>query len=196
MLFTLCVALIQTQPVNDNDLRGFVMPPEGCAEPCWQGLQPGVTEIFDIMSTLHDHDWVSSVHHENFSKFSNGFVRWQWSSERPSFIHENDLNNLWYEESVIQDFSIQTHVSLGEMTLLLGKPDWTVTRRMGEGSMEINAWYDARRLMLVAIAPCSGTPLNIWHARSNITWMKELPPSERSRPPGGSAILNALATCR
>jgi hypothetical protein len=196
LLFTLCVAIIHAQPVNDDDLRAFVMPPAGCDQPCWQGLQPGVTDIFTIMSTLRQNAWVSSVHHENYTKFSNGFVRWQWSEFRPSFIHHTDLNNLWYSDSVAQDFRIFTHVSLGEMILLLGKPDWMITRRMNVGVVEISAWYGSRGLMVGAVASCSGGLLSVWHARSSVTWMHELPRSERSHPPGGSAVLGAVATCR
>lgn len=195
VLFTLCVAIIRAQPLNDTELRTFVLPPAGCADPCWQGLQPGITNIFDIMSTLHNNHWVTNVTHENYSKFSNGFVRWQWSSERPTFLEDNERSNLWYEDSVIEDFSIRTEVRLGDMLLLLGQPDWTITRRMDVGVVRISTWYPARSIMVEALARCSGSLLNVWYAKSDLTWMRELPPSERTNPPGGSAVLGAAALC-
>lgn len=193
-LFTLCVTLIHAQPVNDAALRTFVLPSPDCATPCWQGLEPGVTDIYNIMSTLNNHVWVSSVTHENYSKFSNGFVRWQWSDERPNFVL--DIGNLWYDESVIQDFSIRTDVRLGDMLLLLGQPDWTITRRMNSDVIHISTWYPARSLLVEAWAQCAGSRLNVWYAKSDLTWVNQLPTSEKSNPPGGSAVLGAVDLCR
>ena len=196
LLFMLCVTIIHAQPVNEDDLRTFVLPIDGCTEPCWQGLQPGVTNIFDIMATLRNNAWVSSITHENYSKFSNGFVRWEWSANRPAFVLDKEISSLWYSDSVAQDFSIRTEVNLGDMLLLLGEPNWTIARRIDASLLRISTWYPAQSMMVEALVQCSGSPLNVWYAKSDLTWLNELPSSERSHPAGGSAVLGAMAICR
>lgn len=191
-LFTLCVALIHTQPRQDDALRAFVLPPEGCAAPCWQGLQPGVTDIFGIMSTLKSNVWVSGVHHENYSKFSDGFVRWNWSEQRPAFIRADDYNSLWYDESVAQNFYIETQLSLGEVWLVLGQPDWTLIRPVGEDYVKVYAGYAAQSLMVAANVPCWGSLPSMWRAKTGLSWQKELPVE------GGPGVtaLQAAVSCR
>lgn len=173
-IFALSIALIRAQPYDDSELRAFLLPPEGCPAPCWQGIRPGETYAADVMTLLKKHPWVHSVHHENYSTFSNGYIRWQWSALRPSMIDENDPTNLWFDDSTTQNFHMLTDIRFGDLWLILGTPDGFLFNQIHE-SIKVSIIYHDQVMLVVVDILCSRPLTRLWRARTDIVWLKEIP---------------------
>jgi hypothetical protein len=173
-LFSLSIALIRAQSDDAQDLRTFLMPPSGCPPPCWQGIRPGVTNVYDVMTLLQENIWIRSVHYENYSTFSNGYVRWNWSVLHPPAVRENGFSNLWFDQNIAQSFHIGTEIPFGEVWLALGKPDRLDVYRVNNW-LQINGTYENELMMVMFKIPCSQTPRGLWLAKTDISWATELP---------------------
>jgi hypothetical protein len=174
ILFTMSIALIRAQSYDPHDVRTFLMPPSGCPAPCWQGIRPGVTNVYDVMTLLKENIWIRSVQYENYSTFSNGYVRWTWSLSRPRVIRENGLSNLWFDENIAQNFHIVTDIPFGEVWLALGKPDRLHVYRVNNW-LQINGTYETESMMVMFKVPCSQSPRGLWLAKTDVSWSKDLP---------------------
>jgi hypothetical protein len=174
MLFTLSIALIRAQPYDDRELRAFLIPSSDCISPCWQGIRPGETNVFGVIERLKANQWVSSVHYENYSTFSNGYIRWNWSVLRPSMISSSGSTNLWFDNNITQNFYIETQLHFGDIWLLLGKPDWFNVHRM-YNRIRVDGIYQEQVLMVSFEVRCSPGASHFWLAKTDIVWVKTLP---------------------
>lgn len=178
-LFASSIALIRAQPYDNQELRTFLMPPQNCLSPCWQGIRPGETNVLDVMDLLKTNKWISTVHFENYSTFSNGYIRWNWSMGKPTMISSDGATNLWFDNNITQDFYVETQIHFGDVWLLLGKPDWFNIYRMNN-RMRIDSVYENQVLMVTFEVPCSQSLSAFWLARTAVAWVKELPPTSAS----------------
>jgi hypothetical protein len=190
-LFTLSIALIRAQPYDNQELRTFLMPPHDCMSPCWQGIRPGETNVFGVMDLLKANKWVSTIHFQNYSTFSNGYIRWNWSGLRPSMISSTGATNLWFDDNITQDFYVETQIHFGDVWLLLGQPDWMNIYRMND-RIRIDGAYKDQVLMVTFEIPCSQSLSHFWLARTDVAWVKELPVASESSNHSDKFI----ATCR
>jgi len=173
LLFTLSIALIRAQRYDNQELRAFLIPSD-CLSPCWQGIRPGETNVFGVMELLKANKWVSSIHYENYSTFSNGYIRWNWSGLQPSLILVGDSTNLWFDNNIAQNFYVETQVNFGDIWLLLGKPDWFNIYRM-YNRIRVDGIYKDQVLMVTFEVPCSQAISRFWLAKTDIVWIKDLP---------------------
>jgi hypothetical protein len=60
-LCTLTLAAIRAQPYDDSELRAFLLPPEGCAAPCFMGIRPGVTTGDEAIAILERTGWIAQM---------------------------------------------------------------------------------------------------------------------------------------
>jgi hypothetical protein len=171
-LFTLSIVLIRTQPYDNQELRAFLTPSNNCISPCWQGIRPGETNVFGVMELLKASAWVSTVHFENYSTFSNGYIRWNWSGLQPSMILSDDSTNLWFDDNIAQNFYIETQVYFGDVWLLLGEPDWFNIHRM-TNRIRVDSVYQDQVLMVSFEISCQLSH-NFWQAKTDIVWVKAL----------------------
>lgn len=186
-LFTLSIALIRAQPYDNRELRAFLIPSDDCTAPCWQGIRPGETNVFGVMELLKANNWVSTVYFENYSTFSNGYIRWKWSGLKPSMISSTGANNLWFDDNITQNFYIETQVHFGDVWLLLGKPDWFNIYQMSK-RIRVDGFYQDQFMMVTFEIPCP--PLsNLWQAKTDVVWVKTLPVD-------GIRSGNLVAPCR
>src|SRR5215213_884779 len=90
LITTLCalaIGVIHAQPNYDGDLRAFLLPPEGCATPCFMGIRPGVTTTQEAVERLQDSDWVSRIFDSTITQGGGyGQIRWNWTAKRPIWI--------------------------------------------------------------------------------------------------------------
>jgi hypothetical protein len=50
LIFGTAIGLVRARPYDDPEMRGFLTPPQGCAAPCFLGVQPGVTSVDDAIT--------------------------------------------------------------------------------------------------------------------------------------------------
>lgn len=174
IVFTTFISLIRAQPYDNQELRTFVIPSGDCSSPCWQGIRPGETNVFGVMERLKTNKWVSNIHFENYSTFSNGYIRWNWSGLQPSLILNDDATNLWFDDNIAQNFYIETQAHFGDVWLLLGKPDWFNIHRM-YNRIRVDGVYKDQALMVTFEVNCSQTASQFWKAKTALVWIKDLP---------------------
>lgn len=188
LLFALSIALIRAQPYDDQDLRGFLTPLHDCTSPCWQGIRPGETTVLQVMDLLKANQWIGNVHFENYSTFSNGYIRWSWSGSQPHMVSRNDATNLWFDDNITQNFYIETQAHFGDVWLLLGKPDWFNIYQM-YNRVRVDGIYKDQVMMVTFEIPCSPPSRNFWLAKTDLVWIKDLP-TENARTD------NLVVSCR
>ncbi len=187
-LFTLFITLIRAQPYENGELRAFLIPSDDCISPCWQGIRPGETDVFGVMELLKVNKWISTVFFENYSTFSNGYIRWNWSSLRPSVVSGDGSNNLWFDDNITQNFYVETQIHFGDVWLLLGKPDWFNIHR-SYNRIRVDGVYQDQVLIVTFEIPCYQSVSRFWLAKTDIVWVKDLPAE-------GTRSDNLVASCR
>ncbi len=109
---------------DDADLRAFLVPPEGCAIPCWQGIQPGVTTQAQAIAILEVHPWVKRV--SAGQPASSTRIYWQWNDDTPDFANDRAVgvptSYLAVQDGIIRYIRLSTHLSYGAVRSLLGVP--------------------------------------------------------------------------
>lgn len=60
-LFTTAMMVIHAQPYDDGGLHELLTPPEGCAAPCFLGVQPGEMTLIEAANTLEANQAVEQV---------------------------------------------------------------------------------------------------------------------------------------
>ncbi len=123
LAFAGLVGLIHTQPYDDRALREFVTPPEGCAMPCFMGIQPGITTVQDAVDKLWAHDWVDQVR-ETTGTSGRRTVVWTWSGTQPALVKSDVRGFFIAYDNIVRDVRVPTRVPLHQVMLLYGPADW------------------------------------------------------------------------
>ena len=122
-LFIGALTVIHAQTVQ-GDVRHFLLPAQGCAMPCWQGIQPGVTTLAQARANLDGNPWVEHVRVIERAPYT--YLYWDWSARKPAFVGASGAflpPIMWSQDGIIQLIFIPTALSYGEVSLLLGMPD-------------------------------------------------------------------------
>src|ERR1700692_4503745 len=85
--FALLIAVITAQSADDSDLRRFLLPPEDCPIPCWQGIRPGVTHWDEADQILERNSWVDIIRFYPGMAPNSALVTWTWSASHPAEIN-------------------------------------------------------------------------------------------------------------
>src|SRR5579885_2795695 len=76
----LALAGMHGQPNRDAALRALMVSLPGCAHPCWQGIEVGVTTREQAAQMLQANRWVAHIYQ------SAAALTWQWSGQQPPEI--------------------------------------------------------------------------------------------------------------
>lgn len=114
--FTGVVVLIHARPYDDSELRAFLLPPEGCPAPCWQGIRPNLTSVDEAFFYLSQIQGMRFSY--EFSPFDarSGGVHWEWENVTQAIYGSMDFTNL-----IVTNVTI--HMPYGRLWLSLGNPD-------------------------------------------------------------------------
>lgn len=126
------IGLIRTRPVDDSALRA-VFAPDGCAQPCFMGIQPGVTDRAALLRLLKDHAWVADVSHQ--ADDTRERVSWRWGTRSPAFLHANFQPYILLAADRVEFVRVYTHVPAYQMHVLFGRPGYCQA-----GWVMSNAW--------------------------------------------------------
>ncbi len=84
---------IRAIPYDNSELREFLTPPEGCAAPCFMGIQPGVTTVNEAVAILKSHEWVGKV--DDLIVETERQVEWSWNGSQPPLMNEQSRPYLY-----------------------------------------------------------------------------------------------------
>lgn len=117
ILLTVTSALIHAQPDDQERLRKLLMPPEGCAMPCWQGIRPGVTTAAEAMLLLRNHPWIEDPTYLQGMGLATASVVWAWNDETPPEIDTARQGVLWIQSTLVKRIDIATTLPYGQFWL-------------------------------------------------------------------------------
>lgn len=171
-LLVLIVFVTRAQP-EDADLRAFLLPPDGCAMPCWAGIQPGVTTAEEAMAILRAHPWVRP----EMVFETPAQIVWAWDHQNPNAAKYLSLNNRSYiaiRNGTVRYIRIMTTIPYGDVHMLLGAPDSGVFSVLYPNSTNSNylhsAGYFGGSVVYDSDISCPVTPFQFWNAPVRITY--------------------------
>jgi hypothetical protein len=173
LTFAALIGVIRAQPIDaDADLRDLLMPPTGCASPCFLGIQPGVTSRREAIALLRAHPWVTSVEAEGPA------VIWQWRDDLTVFATANEPMFFSFMD-VVSEIHVDTRVPIWRLWLMLGQPDReriAPSRVMiARGGQRVTALQQARvyaefGALVSTYIDCSDRPDALWKAQARLVW--------------------------
>jgi hypothetical protein len=170
-LLLLLVGLVRAWPQDDSELRQLLLHPEGCALPCWQGIEPHSTSgivALDQVSALEPVHEVGS----NDLEAAVGQIFWRWEAQSLDTLRPTDRDRayIWLENGIVNNIYLPGFRSFAEVYLLLGRPDKILIFRDSMFS-GLNVFYLAvypNEVYLGAVIPCEARPMDLWQARSTL----------------------------
>lgn len=112
LIVGLTVALARARPYDAPAMRRLLMPPAGCAAPCWLGLRPGVSTLAVARRALESDPAFS--YNDTFARW--GRIYWTWA--QPPYALEGTI---LFDRGVVREIVIK--ILFREVWLLLGEPD-------------------------------------------------------------------------
>jgi hypothetical protein len=168
-LFALPLLLIRAQPYDDSDLHALLNPPPDCPNPCFMGIRPGTTNIWDALDVLHHHEWVARVGQYDFEQSKNldGTItielNWEWSGAQPALIDSSRRGSAWILDDIVVSIEVATFLRLGDLRLGMGAPqqEQLYAIQNARGSQYSHyTWYPQGSLQMIASHPCPVGELN------------------------------------
>ena len=165
-LLCLPVLLIRAQPYDDSEIRFFLSPPDDCDSPCFLGVRPGITSIYQAVNELGEHQWVGDV-----DQFDTGIrtdsrtvtlakrVNWFWNGQQPDWLEGDQVSTLFYYPTVgrVDKIIVDTGLTVGAIQFVLGRPDVQqfATRYQVDGYWwTYEASFESANLTIRIEAPC------------------------------------------
>jgi hypothetical protein len=113
-VFVFAIIPIHTQPYDDAELRAFLLPPDGCAPPCWQGIRPGVTSMARAAILLEQ---THSIDYDIYPGAiqGEGFINWRT-------FDRSITGSIRFIRGTVVNVEIEG-IHLLEIWFLLGDPD-------------------------------------------------------------------------
>ena len=179
LLFTAAITLIHARPYDEGDLRAFLAAPEDCA-PCFMGIRLGRMTAGQAIEWLDQHAWVDHVIlSERFGATQRGYIGWRWNGQQPAWLSSEHLASLWVHDQVVRFVRVQTHITFGELWLLLHNPPMGPFRVEGDfpGTNPvavIHAAYPDMSLLAQVTVSCPPRSVEFWNEPVRLQFYNEL----------------------
>ncbi|RMF79981.1 MAG: hypothetical protein D6737_09655 [Chloroflexi bacterium] len=117
LLFTLFIGLIHARPHDEPALRQFLIPPDDCPAPCWEGIRPGVSTVDEALYILRNHPWVRDIEAGSGESYLI-----HWNGSQPAFIDATQPGILSVQEAVVMRIRLPARVSFADVWLAFDAP--------------------------------------------------------------------------
>lgn len=132
LLFVATISLIRAQPYDDAEMREFLLPPEGCDVPCWQGIRPGVTTVDEALGILNSLEWFGEIHDKSLGE---NVIYAYWNEPRPSFAFDSGIaTDISDTEDIVININIHLNAPVARVRLALGTPQQQQLPSTNDGS--------------------------------------------------------------
>ncbi len=169
LLLSLPIAIIRAQPYNDGELRSFLTADGECAGVCFMGIEPGQTTAAAAMSQLAVHNWVGEIEvvglrNEALTDLPHfGGLSWAWTGQQPALIDAEQRGYIEIYASRAGRGRLPTHITLGDLWLVLGQPDRRFLFLLKDQVAQLEAVYADLGLVVTATWQCPANAWTIWH---------------------------------
>lgn len=175
LLFCGVIAVIRAQP-ESADVRSFLAPPQDCAPPCWQGIQPGVTTGAEVITILEAHPWVERVYLGGSQ--TDARIFWQWNGQEPLFARQRSSgfpdSYITLYNNVVRYIRLSTRIPYGAVRTLLGAPDTgtflpTTPNTYNTLYFHTAGYYNGGVVFATNVS-CPATPASFWNDPVVVTY--------------------------
>lgn len=171
------VMLIVAQPYDDGSVRGVLMP-QDCPMPCFLGIQPGKTPIYDAIDLLEKSGWAQDVEVQRNIAGWVEQVLWTWNGTQSSIYASQSKNRIAVSHSIqtspqlVTSVTVSTTIPVAYAYLLLGDTYLTDSRREeGQLGARVSAFYIGPFVNIWSVIECPGTKERFWEAPMSIEFM-------------------------
>lgn len=167
-LLTGLALLTQTGSPVQTDLAAFLLPPEGCAPPCWQGIRPGETTAQQAIATLSAHPWGGRVVTDHYDPIrGRGLISWVLDDVGLEQIRRFRGVRLRLRRGVVETITLPPGIPLSDIWLTFGKPtsgESLVVRPMGFAAFRLEhyAYFADYALFVRSRADCPTSIPAFW----------------------------------
>ena len=169
LVFMLPIAFIRAQPYDDSELQAFLAPIDDCVGMCFMGIQPGQTTATEAMALLEIHEWVADIQVIRLQNQSRnplphfGGLSWEWTGQQPALIDAQQRGYIEIYASRAGRGRLPTHITLGDLWLVLGQPDRRFLFLLKDQVAQLEAVYADLGLVVTASWRCPADAWTIWH---------------------------------
>jgi hypothetical protein len=167
LLLTLAVSLTRAQPYDDSMLRAMLTTSDTCTLPCWQGIEPGVTNLHDALIALERSQWVGEV---TRGSLTNRHTWWWnrnlpgWGRRVPQYLYTSIHNS---GDEIADRISMSSVAELWQLWLIFGVPDTVSFDSIGDGKFLFVSIYEQLQVQIETEIDCTTHTLRgIWHGES------------------------------
>jgi hypothetical protein len=165
LTFSSAMLIIRAQPYQDGGLSRFLLPPDGCAAPCWSGIRPGETTVTGSSAFLHNNLLIKTV-----EAISPATAWLRFSANIP--LVQRARVNLWEENrGVVGRIELlDTGLSMSDLQLLLGAPTRVfLADSRQDNTSQLTALYPGYDLYVtVTITRCASSPAFFWQQANDV----------------------------
>jgi hypothetical protein len=174
-LFAVLLTLAHVPAYQNDALHALVSPSSGCALPCWNQIEPGITTTAEAVSLLQTDSNIADYH------VSEGQISWWWNGDQSPLLdasgrafHGRLETALVNGQERVTSMVLDTTVLMGDVRLTLGDPDsvtlHTVPGRdttQRAGIVYVAHYHD---LSIFTMLDCPMTVNDFWRAPGYIAF--------------------------
>lgn len=115
--FLALLALIRAQPEEYATLDALLVPPDGCAMPCFLGIRIGETHTADAIAILQEHPWIADVEHTGAGERQVSSIRFRWSMDAPRYVgsFRDNVLEVGYGTETISGITLHLFMPTGDV---------------------------------------------------------------------------------
>jgi len=167
------VLMIQGTAWDGHDLL-MALDSAACADPCFIGIQPGVTSGSVAYDRLQTHAWVMDVNAilgtaDTLEQSRDAQFVWRWNGKQPTALRTPflDAGEIDVQTGIVRSIKVRTVIAMGAVWLTLGKPAYGFTRPskiyLGRVAYQ-QAYYPAKGLLVQSQVQYPSSPDEFWNA--------------------------------
>lgn len=193
LVMTLLSALLLTAVRAREYTPEIIWLAEGCALPCWRGIQPGITRSETALTRLYEMADVRDVTVTLTSVSIDGgtsYVNWRWRGS------QEDIGGLFIiDQGRVREIFLNTPLRMGDLWLGLGTPTGGTVDYLFSmnGRVEVidTAAYPAHGLSAIAYVGCPMRLPRLWTSQVYI-WLRQTSDGRFSYDPYNAYIADLI----
>ncbi|MBZ0299930.1 MAG: hypothetical protein K8J31_09325 [Anaerolineae bacterium] len=162
LLFAAAIGLIHSRPYDRGELGAVLVPPTGCAAPCFLGVQPYRTTLDNALAILLRNQAVRDVQVQD--DYAGQTIYWRWQDDQAT-AHQYAF---WVDRQVVTRPILPEGVTLGDVRVALGEADRVTAAYSNKFTRRVALLfsYPAYGLhIFVDYYPCQLGRAAFWHLR-------------------------------
>ncbi|MBA3871370.1 MAG: hypothetical protein H0X30_19685 [Anaerolineae bacterium] len=170
ILLVVIILALRLLPNNDISIRTLLLPPDGCAAPCFMNIRAGVTDMVEASAIVKTHTWSKSLPFllKPINDMSTRFILWQWSGKQSPLVDTRRQGQIRFNGNQAVGVIVQTTIPLGAVWLALGATDkgrLALSELRPSSDVTLTAVYPAASLLVRVTIPAHSSQSALWLSR-------------------------------